>query len=263
MTAAQPATAVATPALALEDIRRLAQQDLPALVQPAAPASLGDFAPHWQWMTAAQGKAKAAIRHPRLAVFISSHGAFADEQENIAALPATLGNSKHPLSALAAQQNADLQIYELDLQTASTDFRSGPALSADNAVQAIAYGMMAVQPGVDFLILATANPVTAKLAAEIKTALNKGDDVLQALLQYGGFDLCACLGAALAARLARVPVLLDDTADITHDILAALNADATTHIRRATDILPQQMPDNCGLRAGLALGLLQSLTQSV
>jgi nicotinate-nucleotide--dimethylbenzimidazole phosphoribosyltransferase len=264
MTAAQTAAAAPqAPAIALEDIRRLAQQDLPALTLPAAPDSLGDFAPHWQWMTAAQGKSKAAIRHPRLAVFLSTHGAFAEEQTNIATLPALLGDSKHPLSALAVQQNADLQIYELDLQTTSADFRTSPALAADNAVQAIAYGMMAVQPGVDFLILATANPVTEKLAAEIRTALDKGDDVLQTLLQYGGFDLCACVGAALAARLARVPVLLDDTADITHNILAALKADAVTHVRKAGDILPQQMPKNCGIRAGLALGLLQSLTQSV
>lgn len=257
---AQPQTA---PALALSDIRRLAENDLPALDMPKAPAALGDLAHLWQWMTAAQNKAKPVIRHPRLSVFLSAHGSFTTLQQNLANLPAHLADSKNPLTLLAGHLNTDLQIYELDLATPSGDINRGPAMTEENAVQAIAYGMMSVQPGVDFLILANANPATPVLAEKIAAAIASGDDALAALLALGGFDLAACLGAALAARLARAPVLLDDSAEVILPILSAMQAQAGDHIRLARDVLPQEMQNPAGLRAALALSLLSALTQSV
>lgn len=259
---AQPQTAA--PALALSDIRTLAQNDLPALDMPKAPETLGALAPLWQWMTAAQNKSKPALRHPRLSVFLSAHGSFPTLQQNLGDLPKQLADSKNPLTLLAAQQNADLQIYELDLDTASGDIsRGGAAMTEENAVQAIAYGMMSVQPGVDFLIVAAANPATPVLAGRMADALVKGDDPLQTLLALGGFDLAACLGAALAARLARVPVLLDDSAAVILPLLTALQEHAGDHVRLATDVLPQDMQNPAGIRAALSLSLLSALTQAV
>lgn len=257
----QPQTAA--PALALADIRNLALRDLPALDMPKAPETLGDLAHLWQWMTAAQNKPKPAIRHPRLSMFLSAHGSFTTLQQNLAELPKQLADSKNPLSLLAAQQNADLQIYELDLATPAGDVSRGAAMTEENAVQAIAYGMMSVQPGVDFLILATANPATPVLAEKIAAALDKGEDALDTLLALGGFDLAACLGAALAARLARVPVLLDDSAAVILPLLTGLQENAGDHIRLAADVLPQDMQSPAGLRAALALSLLRALTQAV
>lgn len=258
---AQPQTA--TPALALADIRNLAQNDLPKMDMPKAPDMLGDLAPLWQWMTAAQNKSKPVMRHPRLSMFLSAHGSFPTLQQNLGDLPKQLSDSKNPLTLLAAQQNADLQIYELDLATTSGDISRGGAMTEENAVQAIAYGMMSVQPGVDFLILATANPATPVLAEKMAAALNNGDDPLQTLLALGGFDLAACLGAALAARLARVPVLLDDSAAVILPLLTALQENAGDHVRLATDVLPQEMQSPAGIRAALSLSLLAALTQAV
>lgn len=263
MTAQHAPAQSAAPAIALDDIRALVQKDLPAVDIPAAPESLGDFAPHWQWMTGAQNKPKPVIRHPRIALFLSAHGSYPTLQQNLADLPKVFSDSKHPLTLLAAQQNADLQIYELDLDTPSADIKSGATMTAENAVQAIAYGMMSVQPGVDFLILATGNAATPVLAEKMAEAIAKGDDPLEALLRFGGFDLAACLGAALAARLARVPVLLDDSADVIFPLLTALNPQAADHIHLATDILPQDMQTTPALRACLALPLLQALAQAV
>lgn len=263
MTAQNAPAPSAAPAIALDDIRALVQKDLPPVDMPAAPKNLGDFAPHWQWMTGAQNKAKPVIRHPRIALFLSAHGSYPTLQQNLADLPKVFSDSKHPLTLLAAQQNADLQIYELDLETPSADIKSGAAMTAENAVQAIAYGMMSVQPGVDFLILATGNAATPVLAEKMAEAIAKGSDALEALLRFGGFDLAACLGAALAARLARVPVLLDDSADVILPLLTALNPQAADHIHLATDILPQEMQATPALRACLALPLLQALAQAV
>lgn len=253
----------AAPALALSDIRNLVMKDLPVLDMPNAPAPLGDLAPLWQWMTAAQNKSRPTIRHPRLSMFLSAHGSYPTLQQNLTELPKQLADSKNPLTLLAAQQNADLQIYELDLASPSGDINRGAAMSEENAVQALAYGMMSVQPGVDFLILAAANPATPLLAEKMAAAIAKGSDALDVLLALGGFDLAACFGAALAARLARVPVLLDDSAAVILPLLTALQAQAGDHIRLATDILPQDMQNPAGIRAALALSLLTALTQAV
>lgn len=261
MTAAQPQQA----AMTLDDIRALILRDLPPLsaqVPPAQAHALGAFAPLRQWMSDVQAKAQPTTRHPRMALFLSRHGIAADLQEDLAQLPAALSKPSHPLSAMAAEINADLQVYELDLENASGDPQAGGAMDEAAAMQALAYGMMAVQPGVDALVIALPNPAAQIAAQSIQSALNSGTDALAALLQFGGFDIAAALGTAIAARLAKAPVLLDDSAAVVADLLKALSPQAALHLRCAQDVIPQDMNAAAGLRGAMALALLKAIAKA-
>lgn len=261
---ARPAANTPQSALTLEDIRQLVTADFPPLsVQEprAGTDTLGTLAPLWQWLADTQGKAPA-LRHPRIALFLGRHGIAADMQMDLAHLPAVLAEPMHPLSAIAAEINADLQVYELDLDSASGDPACGPALAEAEAMQALAYGMMAVQPGIDCVVIALPNPAAAVAAQSLRTALENKEDALAALLQYGGFDIAAALGATIAARLAKAPVLLDDSAAIVADLLQSLAPAAALHLRHAKDVVAQDMSPAAGLRGALALSLLKTLCKA-
>ncbi|MFN7113926.1 MAG: nicotinate-nucleotide--dimethylbenzimidazole phosphoribosyltransferase [Alphaproteobacteria bacterium] len=262
---AEPQAAQPQAALTLDDIRRLVTDDFPPLsaqVPPAGAAALGTLAPLRQWLADTQGKTPPVLRHPRIALFLSRHGIAKDLQEDLAQLPAALAKPLHPLSAIAADINADLQVYELDIDSASGDPAQGPALNEAEALQALSYGMMAVQPGIDCVVIALPNPAALMAAQSLRTALDRKQDALQALLQYGGFDIAAALGAAIAARLARAPALLDDSAEIIGDILRSLAPAAALHCRSAREVIATDMTPAAGLRAALALALLKTLCKA-
>lgn len=252
-------------ALTLDDIRALARQDLPPLsaqVPPANAAALGTLAPMRQWVADVQAKAQPSMRHPRITLFLSRHGIAEDLQQDLAALTAALSKPSHPLSAIASEINADLQVYELDLTTASGNPQNGAAMDETGAMQALAYGMMAVQPGVDTVVIALPNPAVPMAAKSIAHALGHKEDALDALLQYGSFDIAAALGAALAARLAKAPVLLDDSAEIIAPLLAALSPSAALHVLPARAVITQDMAPAAGIRGALALSLFKAISKA-
>ena len=55
------------------------------------------------------------------------------------------------VNQLCRSVDADLRVYEMYLDTPTGDFVAGPAMSDDECARAIAYGMMAVEPGIDAL----------------------------------------------------------------------------------------------------------------
>ena len=117
-------------------------------------------------------------------------------------------------------------------------------MSDEECAQAMAYGMMAVEPGVDLLMLGEMGIANTTSAAAIYHALYGGTaedwtgpgtgvegsalenkirvvregaarhaadagDGLDVLKRLGGKEIAAIAGAILAARMARVPVILD------------------------------------------------------
>jgi nicotinate-nucleotide--dimethylbenzimidazole phosphoribosyltransferase len=255
--------AAESPALdPLDEIRHLVVNDLPALPAHEPPAALRDFAPVWRWLAAAQHDARPSIRHPRAALFLSAHGAHPEQQETIPQMLVDFKGGWHAASPLATEANADLQVYELDLAKPSRDFRTQKALDAQDAAQAAAYGMMAVQPGVDLLLVAAPNPVADLAAAEIQRALKAGMDPIDSLLRFGGFDIAAAMGAMIAARLARVPVLVDGlAAEAAADILERLEENAAKHVRKSSALVWEKtdMPVPC--RGAMLLPLLKSIAR--
>jgi len=251
-----------------EAARAAARAREPTLTKP--PGALGRLEDIAEWLAAWQGRHPPAVEHPRVAVFAGNHGV------------ASLGVSAYP-AAVTAQMvknfvaggaainqicrtvDADLRVYEMALDEPTADFTTAEALGEAACVRALAYGMMAVEPGIDLLCLGEMGIANTTSASALASALFGGDpadwvgpgtgvegaqlarkrevvaaglarhrdrlsDPLMALACLGGHELAGIAGAVLAARLARVPVLLDGfTTTVAAAVLEALSPGLLDH----------------------------------
>jgi nicotinate-nucleotide--dimethylbenzimidazole phosphoribosyltransferase len=227
-----------------EVVRRQAE-----LTKPAG--SLGRLEEIAEWLAAWQGRASPKVERPRIAVFAGAHGVAA---RGVSAYPSEVTGQMvknfldggAAINQLATAIDADLRIYELDLAHPTDDFTQGPAMSEERAANAMAYGMMAAEPGIDVLCLGEMGIANTTAAATLCAALFGGSgadwagpgtgvqgkafthkvavidealahhraliaarDPLALLAAVGGEELAAIAGAVLAARMGRIPVLLD------------------------------------------------------
>lgn len=213
----------------IADIARLLDSDLAAAA--SLPACTAHSAAAVQdWLAAIRGK-RAGLRHPRIALFAGK-----DSDARITSLQ----GGKDPLCALSEDINCDLQVYELPDGTGS-----------DRAAQlhALTYGMMAVQPGLDALAMASLNNDAAPVFANL-------DD----LLASPRADLAAALGAMIAARLARVPVLACGAAlQSVSALMERLHTGNAAHVLHAEPLLGTLAGDDSAVNCALALGQAKSL----
>jgi nicotinate-nucleotide--dimethylbenzimidazole phosphoribosyltransferase len=230
----------------LDAARAAAARDL-RLTKPAG--ALGRLEEIVAWLATWQGRHPPTLRRPRVAVFAGNHGVAA---RGVSAYPAAVTAQMvanfvaggAAVNQLCRVVDADLRVYELDLDHPTADFTRGPAMDEARAMRALAYGMMAVEPGLDLLALGEmgiANTTSAAALAALlmggsaadwtgagtgvvgeqlatKTAVvaeaiarhgHVAHDPLAVLAAVGGEELAAIAGAILAARLARLPVMLD------------------------------------------------------
>jgi nicotinate-nucleotide--dimethylbenzimidazole phosphoribosyltransferase len=217
------------------------------LTKPAG--SLGRLEELAVWLATWQASNPPSVERPYAAVFAGNHGI---AQKGVSAYPAEVtaqmvqnfidgGAAVNQLCSLA---NADLRVYEMALEEPTGDISEGPAMTEEDCIRAMAYGMMAVEAGIDVLALGEMGIGNTTAAAALchglfggaaadwvgpgtgidserlaaKTALVEQavafhgdalDDPLQVLCRLGGRELAAIAGAVLAARLARTPVVLD------------------------------------------------------
>lgn len=252
------------PDASLDEIAGMVQDALPEMPPVTKGGDLlGKYKDVWRWLAAAQYGATPAISRPRIALFTAMHGAFPEEQAEMSGLTEQLGAGDHALCALAQESNADLQVYELNVDTAPRDFQKEPALLPHEAGHAASYGLMAVQPGIDLLVLAALNPVAAKTGEKIIAGLKAKKDPFDTLSRFGGLDIAAMTGAIIAARLAHIPVLLDGAAALAAaGIVQALRNDAAAHTRSAADILQDKMHPQAGMTGALLVPFLKSLAKA-
>ncbi|HET8727940.1 MAG TPA: nicotinate-nucleotide--dimethylbenzimidazole phosphoribosyltransferase [Alphaproteobacteria bacterium] len=273
----------AKPAVSFDEIRDLVRKlpapDLEAgtaarlrekqLTKPAG--SLGRLEDIAYWVACWQGRHPPDLRHPRVAVFAGNHGVAtaravsAYPAEVTAQMVANFQNGGGAVNQLSRLADSDLRVYELDLDHPTDDFTQGPAMTEAACVQAMAYGMMAVEPGLHLICLGEMGIGNTTSAAAMCTALLGGtaadwvgpgtgvdddgvarkvaaiDDALTAnrahmkdpldvLRCLGGLELAAICGAIVAARLARTPVLLDGFAcTAAAAVLWALDRKALDH----------------------------------
>jgi nicotinate-nucleotide--dimethylbenzimidazole phosphoribosyltransferase len=174
--------------------------------------------------------------HPRIVLFAATHGIALDRPggavQDMTELVEDVVAGRGPLHALVEQADADLRLYDLALDRPTRDSRIGPAMDEADACRAAAYGMMAVEPGVDIFVVSAMGP-GADLAAGAMAA--GGGDPLELLAAKGGPDIAAILGVILASRLAGIPLILDGAAAYeAARVAAGLTQDATAHCRAAT-----------------------------
>jgi len=216
------------------------------LTKPAG--ALGRLEELAHWLATWQGRHPPRLDHPRTSVFAGNHGVAA---RGVSAYPAAVTAQMvqnfvaggAAVNQLCKAVDADLRVYEMNLDQPTADFVDGPALSEDECARAIAYGMMAVEPGLDVIALGEMGIANTTSAAALCLALFGGSaeewtgpgtgvagaaldnkravvaaaaerhadkgDAFELLRRLGGNELAAIAGAVLAARMGRVPVLLD------------------------------------------------------
>jgi nicotinate-nucleotide--dimethylbenzimidazole phosphoribosyltransferase len=262
MTERRPTTwCMETRADTLDEIRRLvaelpgpdldsgtaAAQREALLTKPAG--SLGRLEELAAWLATWQGRHPPRIAHPRTSVFAANHGVAA---RGVSAYPAEVTaqmvqnfvNGGAAVNQLCRSVDADLRVYEMALDQPTADFTQGPAMTEAECARAMAYGMMAVEPGIDVLALGEMGIGNSTSAAALAALLFGGTgadwvgpgtgvtgnalrrkievvdaaivrhregapDPFEMLRRVGGLELAAIAGAVIAARLARIPVLLD------------------------------------------------------
>lgn len=275
-----------------------------ALTKPAG--ALGRLEEISLWMATWQGKHPPACVHPRVAVFAGNHGV---AKLGVSAYPAevTMQMVKNfvdggaAVNQLCRAVDADLRVYEMALEEPTADFTVEPAMSEAECATAMAYGMMAVEPGVDLLAVGEMGIANTTAAAALNAVIFGGEpsdwvgpgtgvvgDVLRRkigvvekavqlhkddgadgfdlLCRLGGREFAAIAGAVMAARMARVPVLLDGyAATAAAACLFAFDKTALDHCqvahrsaepghRRLLDRLGKAPLLDLGMRLGEASG---------
>lgn len=179
---------------------------------------------------------------------------------------------------LAASLGAGLKVFDLAVERPAPDAAQGPVMSDRECVAAMAFGMEAVAGGIDLLCLGAVGSGGATATAALLAALHGGGaadwagpsadaaaaeralalhgahlkDPLEALRRLGGREFAAIAGAILAARMQKVPVLLDGHAGLAAAaVLAAAAPAALDHC-----LLAQLPPGEPGLaKAAARMGL--------
>jgi nicotinate-nucleotide--dimethylbenzimidazole phosphoribosyltransferase len=242
----------------LDEIRTLIESLPPWAEAPAGSAvaddegSLGLLDGLAAWAGAGQGRRQPRLDRPRAGLFLGNWGGGSDAVD--AAL-AAVQSGKSRLNALCRQQDAELRVYEMAV---AGDAPGG--LDASECATAMAYGMTAVEDGLDLLCLAAAGPGRSRAAAGLAEALlDPSADPLAAVARHGGHALAALAGAVVAARMGRVPVILDGFAALAAAaVLSRLNDGALDHCALAQQLdgpVPRRLQDALGKEAVLDLGI--------
>ncbi|MCQ4158821.1 nicotinate-nucleotide--dimethylbenzimidazole phosphoribosyltransferase, partial [Roseomonas sp. GC11] len=213
------------------------------------PGSLGRLEELAAWMARWQRRAAPRLERVQVLVFAGNHGVAARgvspyPASVTAQMVGNFSAGGAAINQLCRVAGATLRVVPLHLDTPTADFTEAPALSGEEFLDALRMGAAAIPEGVDLLALGemgigntTAGAAlcaalfggtgvawagrgtgvdTAGLArkqAVIDAALARHpearQDPLEAARRLGGHELAAILGAALAARLRGIPVLLD------------------------------------------------------
>jgi nicotinate-nucleotide--dimethylbenzimidazole phosphoribosyltransferase len=258
------------------------------------------------WLATWQARHPPRLETPRTLVFAANHGVAA---RGVSAYPAavTAQMVQNFLSGGAAVNqlcrvfDAGLKVYEMNLDAPTGDIAVEAAMTEEECAKAMAYGMMAVEPGIDALALGEMGIGNTTAAAALCAGLFGGTaeewtgpgtgvsgaaleakqgavaqavtlhrpaarDPLDMLRRLGGLELAAIAGAVMAARLGRVPVVLDGFAStaaaavlfaadphaLDHCIVAHLSAEPG-HQRLVREIGQDPLFD-LGMRLGEASG---------
>ncbi len=250
------------------DADALADADARDAVLTKPPGALGRLETIARWLAGWQGHPPRADK-PAILVFAGNHGVTAQGISAFPAdvthqMVANFEAGGAAINQLAKRAGASLAVTALDLDQPTGDFSQGPAMDEAAAVEAFAIGMAAVGDA-DLVIPGDMGIGNTTVSAALAAALLGGsgadwagpgtgldaagvnhkaavidralafhgdrlNDPLDALASVGGRELAAIAGSILAARLKRIPVILDGyVATASAAVLRALRDDALDH----------------------------------
>jgi nicotinate-nucleotide--dimethylbenzimidazole phosphoribosyltransferase len=281
-----------TTGLPFDDVRNLARQapapdaatvaKVRALAEAyaARAGSLGRLADIAAWFAASTGREPRVLR-PVVSLFVGTHtvAGKASTAEVQAFVDRTAAGGSAVNQACAAG-DIGLKIFDLALDVPVDDIAIAPALDEKACAATIAFGMEAVSGGVDLLVLAGFGGAGGRLSAEaLARAMLPGlpgeasavaqraltchrnhlGDPLEALRRLGGRETAALVGAILAARIERLPVLLDGLAALAAAAVVKRLADGLLAHCLVADFGGDALAD----AAAKALGMTPLLTLGI
>ena len=215
-----------------DDIRKLAA-DAPVVAPPALTAGGDRLAEGSAWLTAWTGKTPPAVLRPVVALYAGARqgvGPRGYARERLEAVASGGAN----VCRIAGAQGAGLEAFDLAVDRPTPDATLKASMSEKECAATMAFGMEALAKQPDLLIpgviAAEADRAVAAIAlvlfggeagdwsdapeavaAAVARAAGEADlsDPLQALRELGGRETAALVGAILAARVQKIPVLLD------------------------------------------------------
>ncbi|NIX76940.1 nicotinate-nucleotide--dimethylbenzimidazole phosphoribosyltransferase [Microvirga terricola] len=217
------------------------------LTKPAG--SLGRLEWLNEWLAAWQGKPKPTVDRPMVCVFAGSHGvtargvsAFPSDVNRQMLENFSAGGAA--INQICASLGLGFKVFDLAIDMPTNDIVTDAAMDEKACVATMAFGMEAIAGGTDLLAVGELGIGNTTIAAAIYTALFGGPaahwvgrgtgvddegmkrkiaavegaldrhkdhlkDPLEVLRRLGGREVAAIAGAILAARLQRIPVVLD------------------------------------------------------
>jgi nicotinate-nucleotide--dimethylbenzimidazole phosphoribosyltransferase len=267
------------------------------LTKPAG--SLGRLEWLVEWLAAWQAKPMPSVDRPLVCVFAGSHGVAArgvsaypaavnrQMLENFAAGGAAINQ-------ICAALGLGFKVFDLALDMPTRDIVEDAAMDQKSCVATMAFGMEAIAGGTDLLCVGELGIGNTTVAAAIYAALYGGPaehwvgrgtgvddaglgrkiaavegaldrhrdhlaDPLEVLRRLGGREVAAIAGAILAARLQRIPVILDGyVATAAAAVLHALHPGTIDHCiagHLAAEGAHQDVLERLGKIPLLALGM--------
>jgi len=233
------------------------------------PRSLGRLEDLTSWLAAWQGRNAPALDRPEILVFAGNHGITAQgvsayPAEVTAQMVANFAAGRAAINQIAGAAGASLKVIPLSLDEPTADFTKAAAMEEAAFLDAVGIGYGNVSGDSDVVVLGEMGIGNTTAAAAVAGALFGGGarfagtgtgvddaglarkraaieqglayhpdvlgDPLRAAASLGGHELAAILGACLAARHKRIPVLIDgivSTAAVAP--LKVMRADALDH----------------------------------
>ena len=217
------------------------------LTKPAG--SLGRLEDLVAFLAAWQDKAEPTMTRPLVAVFAANHGVAAQgvsayPPSVTKAMMANFSTGGAAINQICGTFGLGLKVFDLALDVPTGDISLEPALDEVAAAATFAFGMEAIAGGIDLLCIGEMGIANTTIAAAIYHALYggraedwvgrgtgldeagvahkarivaaavarhavTGADPLELMRRLGGREIAAMAGAIMAARLQRVPVVLD------------------------------------------------------
>ena len=238
------------------------------LTKPAG--SLGRLEELVEFLARWQHRQVPRLDNPMVTVFAANHGVAAQNisdfaQDMTAEMVANFTNGGAAISQICGLHEINLRVFELALELPTADITEAAALDDQMCAATIAYGMEAVAGKPDIIGLGDMGIGNTTVAAAIFAALYGGtgadwvgrgsgaddahrankvtavdralafhqgqlDHPLAILVRLGGREIAAVLGALIAARHQKVPVVIDGyVATAAAAIAHAVNPQAIDH----------------------------------
>lgn len=283
----------------LESATKVLERDR-LLAKP--PGGLGKLERLAEWLASWQARHPPRLDRPAVCVFAGNHGVAARSVSSrspgaTAKKVAAYGAGKGAINAVAGALDSDFRVFELALDAPTADFTEHDAMSDAECARAMAYGMMAVEQGVDAVVIGQVGVGGDVSAAALMACLHGGDpadwidgtsdraaegaaavaaglalhagqrgDAFDVLRRLGGYEIAAMVGAIVAARMGRVPVVLDGfVAGAAAAVVAAQAAGGADHCalghledsapaRRLAQVLKKEPILELGISVGEGVG---------